>query len=193
VLNLFFPIVGLILFFVLAGVALLLAGILLFVVYSALSVLWSRIRGTNSAASPSVKQCVLQTPALRVELEELNWQNDVPMRQVVENWFEDFSDDDVGPCLLLTTPDVTGLHGQLVSRFRLMWGRGVLLQLVRPTAPGASELTSALVYVDGETREWYEVEGIGRVVLFPSADDPTRINVFDYVSPQQVQLHLEEV
>ncbi|GAB2787424.1 hypothetical protein GCM10027175_27480 [Hymenobacter latericoloratus] len=70
-----------------------------------------------------------------------------------------------GVSRLLTTPEISGLHGQLVGTLCREWPDGIFLQLFEPTIRQPSTGTSWLVYLEFATLRWNKLEEVGGFYL----------------------------
>lgn len=98
---------------------------------------------------------------------------DVDLEEEVGEAFSEWYLDALGPyspgiSRLITTPEIPGLHGQLVGALCREWPDGIFLQLFEPTINQSSAGTSWLVYLEFATLSLHKLEEVGGFYL--SAD-----------------------
>lgn len=115
---------------------------------------------------------VLDTPGLVVDL--IDWDAAAlspDLQALLDAWAEVVAEEHELGSVVVTTPELPGLHGQLVAAFSHRWGSGLLLQLLEPAA-GEPPVTSSLVFVDPAGPSWEKVTDVGAFQLYLPQDGP---------------------
>ena len=136
----------------------------------------------SAAATAPVR--ILDTPTLVVELLEPDAHPLPPaLAALHEAWWEQVDADSHGYYYQLrSTPELPGLHGQLVSSFQYAWQGGLLLQVLQP-ATDAQPMTSFLVRVEPAGASWEKVAEVGPFNVYRHPDFPA-----DYLEGWNQQL-----
>lgn len=160
------------------------------------SVGWRWLRGRTepddpTPAAPRPPERILATPTLVLELLDLDDHPLPPALAALSEAWSELVDEEHGFYYLLrTTPELPGLHGQLVTNFRYAWHGGLLLQLLQ-AAPDASAPTSFLVLVDPPNLSWERIEEVGMFSLYRRPEFPANYLEGWNRRIGQLQLHLE--
>jgi hypothetical protein len=183
-LNLVFPVAGLVLVVAALLLIVVVGGVLLLLVLGLLSVAgfvlyhWMRSWGQPAALAEELRREVVEVielPGGRLELVDSDQFPTKALDELAARWWREVND--YQELLELdATPPVRDWENCLTTGFWQPHGAGVLLQLVRPAGKDAA-LTSALVWLNGQTLDWYEVAEIGPYTLWTDHHDPARLNL----------------
>ena len=115
--------------------------------------------GWPTGSPPTIPSPIIILRSPQVELSYLpGWAFDITPPEFAD-WIEQKVDDEYlnthSVVQLHTTPEIKGLHQQLVGALRHPWREGILQQLLEATHnPDGPAGTSWLVYLDLKTLQW---------------------------------------
>lgn len=128
----------------------------------------------SNTQQPALPKKVFQNERLRLASTAIDWDTDI--EQAFGEWIEELGwrneYEELNLKRLLTQPEVTGLHQQLIGPFCQERNGGLFLQLFEPvTTSDEPAGTSWLVYLNYTTLTWERVEEVGPGYLEVSPND----------------------